>query len=192
MLAQAVTETKSLDHDKLADYMHKASFKTVVGDFAFGKDGEWSKSRMVWTQVQNAQPNNLDQFRDGKAQPIVWPLESKTGDDDLSLRATRGKSKQWSPDALHRALRVLESMMKVRVRLFLSRRSCRRVATYRALHGHLTYPARLVRLIVANRAGGSPEIVARLIGQWLSEKLVNRLSWTTGQVLAPISAPNSR
>ena len=75
-----MTETKSLDHDKLAEYMHKASFKTVSGDFSFAKDGEWSKSRMVWTQVQNAQPNNLDQFREGKAQPIVWPLESKTGD----------------------------------------------------------------------------------------------------------------
>jgi branched-chain amino acid transport system substrate-binding protein len=78
-LAQAVTETKSLDHNKLATYMHKASFKTVSGDFSFAKDGEWSKSRMVWTQVQNAQPNNLDQFRDGKVQPIVWPPDSKTG-----------------------------------------------------------------------------------------------------------------
>jgi len=79
VLAQAVTETKSLDQDKLAAYLHKASFKTVSGDFSFGKDGEWSKSRMVWTQVQNAQPNNLDQFREGKVQPIVWPLSDKTG-----------------------------------------------------------------------------------------------------------------
>jgi branched-chain amino acid transport system substrate-binding protein len=79
VLAQAVTETKSLDHDKLAAYMHKASFKTVAGEFSFGKNGEWSKSRMVWTQVQNAQPNNLNQFREGKVQPIVWPPESKTG-----------------------------------------------------------------------------------------------------------------
>jgi branched-chain amino acid transport system substrate-binding protein len=79
VLAQAITETKSLDQDKLAVYLHKASFKTVSGDFSFGKDGEWSKSRMVWTQVQNAQPNNLDQFREGKAQPIVWPLSAKTG-----------------------------------------------------------------------------------------------------------------
>jgi branched-chain amino acid transport system substrate-binding protein len=78
-LAQAVTETKSLDHDKLATYMHEASFKTVSGDFSFGKDGEWSKSRMVWTQVQNAQPNDLEQFRDGKVQPIVWPPEAETG-----------------------------------------------------------------------------------------------------------------
>jgi branched-chain amino acid transport system substrate-binding protein len=78
-LAQAVTATKSLDHDTLAAYMHNASFKTVSGDFSFGKDGEWAKSRMVRTQVQNAQPNNLDQFRDGKAQPIVWPPDARTG-----------------------------------------------------------------------------------------------------------------
>src|SRR3954452_1232446 len=78
-LEQAVTATKSLDHDKLAEYLHTASFKTVAGDFTFAKNGEWSKSRMDWTQVQNAQPNNLDQFRDGKAQPIVWPPEAKTG-----------------------------------------------------------------------------------------------------------------
>jgi branched-chain amino acid transport system substrate-binding protein len=79
VLAQAVTQTKSLDHDKLADYLHKASFKTVSGDFSFGKDGEWSVARMFWTQVQNAQPNNLDQFRHGSVQPIVWPPEARTG-----------------------------------------------------------------------------------------------------------------
>jgi branched-chain amino acid transport system substrate-binding protein len=78
-LAQAVTETKSLDHNKLTEYLHKASFKTVAGDFSFAADGEWSKARAVWTQVQNAQPGNLEQFRDGKAQPVVWPPEWKTG-----------------------------------------------------------------------------------------------------------------
>lgn len=78
-LVQAVTETKSLDHDTLAAYMKKASFKTVAGDFSFAADGEWSKARQVWTQVQNAQPSNLDQFREGKAQPIVWPPEDATG-----------------------------------------------------------------------------------------------------------------
>jgi len=79
VLAQAVTETKSLDHDKLADYMHKASFKTVAGDFSFAKDGEWSKARQVWTQFQNVAPSNLDQFRAGQVQPILWPAEFKTG-----------------------------------------------------------------------------------------------------------------
>ena len=34
-----------------------------------------------------------------------------------------------------------------------------------------TYPARPVRIIVGFAAGGSPDIIARLIGQWLSERL---------------------
>jgi len=33
------------------------------------------------------------------------------------------------------------------------------------------YPTRPVRLIVTSAAGGSPDIIARLIGQWLSERL---------------------
>jgi branched-chain amino acid transport system substrate-binding protein len=79
VLDKAVTETKSLDHNKLADYMHKTNFTTVAGNFSFAKDGEWAKSRQVWTQFQNVQPNNLEQFRDGKKQPILWPADIKTG-----------------------------------------------------------------------------------------------------------------
>ena len=33
------------------------------------------------------------------------------------------------------------------------------------------YPARPVRIIVGFTAGGAPDIVARLMGQWLSERL---------------------
>ena len=80
VLAQAIAETKSLDHDKLAAYIHKNSFKTVVGELAFGQDGEWAKPRMVVTQFQNVQPNSLDQFREGQVQPILWPSEYKNGD----------------------------------------------------------------------------------------------------------------
>jgi tripartite-type tricarboxylate transporter receptor subunit TctC len=34
-----------------------------------------------------------------------------------------------------------------------------------------TYPTRSVRMIVATGAGGAPDILARLIGQWLAERL---------------------
>jgi branched-chain amino acid transport system substrate-binding protein len=80
VLAQAVTETKSLDHDKLAAYLHNHTFQTVVGEIGFGKDGEWSKTRQFLTQFQNVEPNNVDQFRDGHNQPILWPPEYKTGE----------------------------------------------------------------------------------------------------------------
>jgi branched-chain amino acid transport system substrate-binding protein len=79
-LAQAVTETKSLDHDKLAAYMHQAKFETVAGSFNFASDGEWAQSRQVWTQFQNVQPGNLDQFRDGRVQPVIWPIAAKSGE----------------------------------------------------------------------------------------------------------------
>jgi len=80
VLAKAVTETKSLDHDKLADYVRKNKFDTVVGEVKFGKDGEWEKARQFTTQVQNVVPNNLDQFRDGSKTPVLWPPEYKSGD----------------------------------------------------------------------------------------------------------------
>jgi branched-chain amino acid transport system substrate-binding protein len=80
MLQQAVGETKSLDHEVLAKYIHANTFKTVVGDLSFGKDGEWSKPRELFTQFQNVEPNNLDQFKSGAKQPILWPPEYKTGD----------------------------------------------------------------------------------------------------------------
>jgi len=34
-----------------------------------------------------------------------------------------------------------------------------------------TYPSRTVRIIVATSAGGTTDIVARLLGQWLADKL---------------------
>ena len=41
VLGQAVEATKSLDQEKIAEYIHATSFKTMVGDVRFGKDGEW-------------------------------------------------------------------------------------------------------------------------------------------------------
>jgi branched-chain amino acid transport system substrate-binding protein len=80
VLAQAVEGTKSLDHKKIADYMRDHTFKTVVGDITFGKDGEWAKSRVFFTQFQHVTGNSLDQFKDTTHEVIVWPKEYKTGD----------------------------------------------------------------------------------------------------------------
>jgi len=91
ILEQAVTATKSLDHNVLAKYIHATTFKTVVGDIAFGKDGEWSKPRMVLTQFQNIEPNNVAQFKDGAKQPILWPPEYKTGEIIYPYGAARKK-----------------------------------------------------------------------------------------------------
>lgn len=79
VLAAAVEGTKSLDNVKIADYIRGHSFQTVVGDITFGKDGEWAKSRVVFTQFQNVTGNTLDQFQDASREVIVWPDELKSG-----------------------------------------------------------------------------------------------------------------
>jgi branched-chain amino acid transport system substrate-binding protein len=79
VLADAVAATKSLDHAKLADYVRGHAFSTVVGEMSFGTDGEWAKPRMVFTQFQNVAANNVDQFRDGSHEPVLWPPEYKSG-----------------------------------------------------------------------------------------------------------------
>src|SRR6266481_5626658 len=52
VLGEAVEGTKSLDQTKLADYIRSHSFNTIVGEVAFGKDGEWSKPRILMVQFQ--------------------------------------------------------------------------------------------------------------------------------------------
>jgi len=79
-LEQAVEGTKGTDQVALAAYMHSHTFHTVVGDIAFGKDGEWAKSRVFFTQFQHVTGNSLDQFKDTTHEVVVWPNEYKTGD----------------------------------------------------------------------------------------------------------------
>jgi branched-chain amino acid transport system substrate-binding protein len=79
VLAQAVEGAKTLDHAKLADYMHQHAFHTVVGDVAYNEEGAWKEPRTLFTQFQNVVPGNLDEFRDGSVQPILWPPQYKTG-----------------------------------------------------------------------------------------------------------------
>src|SRR5262249_36275496 len=79
VLEQAVAATKSLNDDKLADYMRTAAFKTVVGDVRFGSNGEWTQSRVLQVQFQGIKGNTVDQFRDLSTQVVVAPKEYVSG-----------------------------------------------------------------------------------------------------------------
>src|SRR5262249_33707181 len=79
VLAVAVEETGSLDHGRLAQHIHSHRFATVLGDIAFGKDGEWAQARTLFTQFQNVVPNDLEQFRVGAREVILWPERYRTG-----------------------------------------------------------------------------------------------------------------
>lgn len=80
VLGAAVEATKSLDDEKLADYVRSTTFKTVVGDVKFGAKGEWDQSRVIVVQFQNIKGNDVGQFKDISTQVIVWPSEYKSGD----------------------------------------------------------------------------------------------------------------
>jgi branched-chain amino acid transport system substrate-binding protein len=80
VLAEAITATKSLNDDKLADYIRATTFKTVVGDVKFGRQGEWAQARVLQIQFQHIKGNDIAQFKDISTQVVVTPPEYKSGD----------------------------------------------------------------------------------------------------------------
>jgi branched-chain amino acid transport system substrate-binding protein len=79
MLGEAVEATGGLDQDRLGDYIRSHTFKTVVGDVTFGKDGEWAAARPLWVQFQNIKGNELEQFKGGGAEAVLLPADFKSG-----------------------------------------------------------------------------------------------------------------
>ncbi len=80
VLGAAVEATRNFDHGNIADYMRTNKFATVVGEIAFGKDGEWARPRSIVTQWQNLTGNDLGQLTDAKKWVVVWPPEHKNGE----------------------------------------------------------------------------------------------------------------
>ncbi|KPK19027.1 MAG: branched-chain amino acid ABC transporter substrate-binding protein [Betaproteobacteria bacterium SG8_41] len=80
VLGQSVQAVKSLDQAKLAAHMHKTTFDTVVGKVKFGSNGEWAKSRVLFVQFRDVQPNNLEQFAGPGKRIVLHPKEWKSGE----------------------------------------------------------------------------------------------------------------
>jgi branched-chain amino acid transport system substrate-binding protein len=80
VLGEAVDATKSLDQDKLADYLRQSTFKTIVGDIKFGANGEWAEPRVLQIQFHDIAVNGLDQFKDDSKQTILWASAYKIGE----------------------------------------------------------------------------------------------------------------
>ena len=79
VLAAAVQATKSLDQAKLADWLHKNTIKTVVGDIKYGDNGEWAEPRVLTVQFHGVQGNDLDQWKTDERQTVLWPAQYATG-----------------------------------------------------------------------------------------------------------------
>ncbi len=79
ILGKAVNAVGSLDQGKIAAYIHKTTFKTVVGPVKFGANGEWAKTRVLQVQFQNIKDNDLNQFRQAGKTVVLYPSEWKSG-----------------------------------------------------------------------------------------------------------------
>ena len=93
VLQAAVEATKSLDQDKLADWLHKNTIKTVIGDVQFGANGEWKEARVLQVQFHDVQPgSDLEQWKTDAKQTILWPDQYATG--KASYPYTEAKTKK--------------------------------------------------------------------------------------------------
>ncbi|MBV8937758.1 MAG: amino acid ABC transporter substrate-binding protein [Alphaproteobacteria bacterium] len=89
VLGEAVEQTKTLDQDKIADYIRTHTFKTVVGDVEFGEKGEWKKARLMTVQFQDIGGTSIDNFRDGKGEVVLWPDQFKAGEPILPYSSVK-------------------------------------------------------------------------------------------------------
>jgi branched-chain amino acid transport system substrate-binding protein len=81
VLGEAIEGAKSINDDKLADYLHKNEFKTIMADVRFGKNGEWTKSGMLDVQYHGiTEAADLETWRGMGYQTVLTPADQKTGE----------------------------------------------------------------------------------------------------------------
>lgn len=69
-----------MDDDKVADYLRKNTFHTVMGDVKFGPNGEWAESKMLAVQYHGIKASDgLETWRGMSYQTVLTPDSLKTG-----------------------------------------------------------------------------------------------------------------
>jgi len=80
VLADAITGSKSIEDAKIADWLRKASIKTIMGDWKYGPGGEWTKSGMMQVQYHGIKEGaGLETFKGMSYQTVLTPPELATG-----------------------------------------------------------------------------------------------------------------
>jgi branched-chain amino acid transport system substrate-binding protein len=80
VLGDAVTGAKSINDDKIAAYMHKTTFHTIMGSWSYGPGGEWTKSAMMQVQYHSIkQGAGLETWKGMSYQTVLTPSELATG-----------------------------------------------------------------------------------------------------------------
>jgi branched-chain amino acid transport system substrate-binding protein len=80
MLGEAITAAKSIDDDKIAEALRKGTHKTIMGDWSYGPNGEWTKSGMMQVQYHGIKEGaGLETWRGMSYQTVLTPASLATG-----------------------------------------------------------------------------------------------------------------
>ncbi len=80
VLGDAVKGANSIDDDKIAAYLRKTTFKTIMGDWAYGPGGEWTKSGMMQVQYHDIKEGaGLETWKGMSYQTVLTPPSLATG-----------------------------------------------------------------------------------------------------------------
>ncbi len=80
MLGEAIAATKSVNDDKIAEWLRKTPHKTIMGDWSYGPGGEWTKSGMMQVQYHDIKEGaGLDVWKGMSYQTVLTPASLATG-----------------------------------------------------------------------------------------------------------------
>jgi branched-chain amino acid transport system substrate-binding protein len=80
MLGEAIAATKSVDDDKIAEWLRKTPHKTIMGTWSYGPGGEWTKSGMMQVQYHDIKEGaGLETWKGMSYQTVLTPADMSTG-----------------------------------------------------------------------------------------------------------------
>jgi branched-chain amino acid transport system substrate-binding protein len=69
----------SIASSKARNYLRKHEFKTIMGSWRYGPNGEWTKSGFLEVQYHDIKEGVLETWRGMSYQTVLTPAEFKTG-----------------------------------------------------------------------------------------------------------------
>jgi branched-chain amino acid transport system substrate-binding protein len=80
MLGEAIAATKSVNDDKIAEWLRKTPQKTIMGNWSYGPNGEWTKSGMMQVQYHDIKDGaGLETWKGMSYQTVLTPADVSTG-----------------------------------------------------------------------------------------------------------------
>ena len=80
MLGEAIAATKSVNDDKIAEWLRKTPHKTIMGNWSYGPNGEWTKSGMMQVQYHDIKEGaGLETWKGMSYQTVLTPADVSTG-----------------------------------------------------------------------------------------------------------------